>query len=71
MKIPVEYFQKINYHKRSIVSNLFAGIGLYHAINHEDSYLQAGCAVIFPSIYMGYQSFKNQDKIIDKIKSLI
>jgi hypothetical protein len=55
--------------RRPILSNLFVGIGIYHAIQNEDSGFQAVLAFIFPSSYIGYHSFKNYEKIKTEIKS--
>jgi len=47
--------------------NLFLGAGLCFAIENK-KYWEAPVVFIFPSIYVGYQSFKNRDIIIENIK---
>lgn len=53
--------------RRPILSNLFAGLGIYHAVYNEDSASQAVLAFIAPSVYVGYNSFKNYDKIKEEV----
>jgi hypothetical protein len=42
--------------------NVLLGAGLAYAIS-EEKYFQAPIAFIFPSIYVGYQTYKNREAI--------
>ncbi len=54
---------------RPVISNLFAGLGIYHAVYNEESPLQVPLALFFPSVYVGYHSLKNVDRIKEWIKT--
>jgi len=47
--------------------NIFLGAGLCFAIENEKNW-EIPIAILFPSIYIGYQSFKNRDTIISYVK---
>jgi hypothetical protein len=47
--------------------NILLGAGLCFAIENK-KYWEVPVVFIFPSIYIGYQSFKNRDIIIQNIK---
>lgn len=53
---------------RPVISNFLAGLGIYHALYKEESALQVPLAVVMPSVYVGYHSLKNVDKIKEWIK---
>jgi hypothetical protein len=42
--------------------NVLLGAGLAYAIS-EEKYVHAPVAIIFPSIYVGYQSYTNREAI--------
>lgn len=64
LKTVQEHFVKLSTNnRRPILSNLFAGVGIYHALYNEDSAAQAVLAFLVPSVYLGYHAFKNYDKI--------
>jgi hypothetical protein len=42
--------------------NVLLGAGLAYAIS-EEKYFQAPVAFVFPSVYVGYQSYKNREAI--------
>ena len=46
-----------------VIRNLFTGMGLYHSIYTEKDYYQIPLPILFPSIYIGYHSYKYSDKI--------
>lgn len=48
--------------------NILLGAGLCFAIENK-KYWEVPVAFIFPSIYVGYQSFKNRDNIISYVKN--
>lgn len=48
--------------------NILLGAGLCFAIENK-KYWETPVVFIFPSIYVGYQSFKNRDYIISNIKN--
>jgi len=49
--------------KRPMLSNFFAGLGMYHAIYNEDSTAQVILALFAPSMYIGYHSYKNYGRL--------
>lgn len=53
--------------RRGVVSNLFVGMGMAYALygNEKPKYYQLPIAYVAPSIYVGYHSYKNRQKIID------
>ena len=59
--------------QRGVISNLFAGMGMSYAIygNEKPKYLQVPIAYMFPSMYVGYHSYKNRQKIIDSLMASI
>lgn len=64
LKTVQEHFVKLSTNtRRPILSNLFAGVGIYHAVYNEDSGMQAVLAFLVPSVYVGYHSYKNYDRL--------
>lgn len=64
------FVHKVEYSslQRPVLSNLFAGFGLYYALNIKDSYLEAGMALTVPSVYFGYNLYKGSfDNVMNKI----
>jgi hypothetical protein len=57
-----------NHYIFSTTRNILLGAGLCFAIENK-KYWETPVAFIFPSIYVGYQSFKNRDNIISYIKN--
>jgi len=51
---------------RGIPSLLMAGGGIYHCLS-ENSYLKAGTAFMFPSLYTGYHLFKHRHSIENEV----
>ena len=49
--------------------NLLAGAGLCYSIENE-KYIHIPLTIFFPSIYAGYNLFKNKDDVIKVIKDL-
>jgi hypothetical protein len=56
-----------NYPKRSILSGLIAGGGIYYA-TEKRKYYQIPIAFLFPSIYTGYHLYKNKTVIHENLK---
>lgn len=52
---------------RNTISGIIMGISLLYILE-EKSKLHLPCVVLCPAIYMGYQSYKNRDRIRDFIK---
>ena len=50
---------RANITRRTFVSNLFLGAGLYYAIENE-KYWQIPLPLIHPSMYVGYHTYKNR-----------
>jgi hypothetical protein len=63
----VEYTTICGY---NTLRNLFCGIGLGYAFQNK-YYLHVPLIVIFPTPYIGYQSYKNRDNIINYVKEII
>lgn len=57
-----------NHYIFSTTRNILLGAGLCFAIENKN-YWEVPVAIIFPSIYVGYQSFKNRDNIISYVKN--
>jgi hypothetical protein len=66
-KISQDINLKVNTITRPFISNLFVGLGIYHAIYTEDDNWQIPLAIIAPSIYIGYHSYKYFDNIKEKL----
>lgn len=49
--------------------NLLAGAGLCYSIENE-KYIHIPLTIFFPSIYAGYNLFKNKDDVIKVVKDL-
>jgi hypothetical protein len=54
---------KLSSDKRPVISNLFMGAGIFHAIYTESDYWQIPLAIITPSAYTGYHIYKYRDNI--------
>jgi hypothetical protein len=50
------------------VRNVLLGAGLAYAIS-EEKYLHTPVIVVFPSIYVGYQSYKNREAIAGFVRT--
>jgi hypothetical protein len=48
--------------------NVLAGASLCYAIENE-KYIEIPLIIFFPSIYAGYNLFKNKDEVIKVVKS--
>lgn len=49
------------------VNGLCTGVGLYWA-TYNENYSHFPLCILFPCPYVGYQTFKNKDKIINMLK---
>lgn len=57
----LQYVDVIYY---SPIRSLLLGAGFAYAIN-EEKYHHVPLTLVFPSVYAGYQSYKNRDAIIN------
>ncbi len=58
---------KVTGKKRSVLSNFFMGVGIFHSIYTEEDKWQIPLAIFVPSGYIGYHTYKYFDKIKEQL----
>jgi hypothetical protein len=70
MSAPLNAARRFVMYHHTYISNLVMGAGFAYAISNEKP-LHLPVVYIFPSIYAGYQLFRNQDAIFEKVKKVL
>ena len=68
MRIKDVASKHINFTHYTPARNVMLGGGLAYAFS-EETYLHTPVVVVFPSIYAGYQAFKNRSRIAEFVRS--
>ena len=68
MRIKDVASKHINFTHYTPARNVMLGGGLAYAFS-EEKYLHTPVVIVFPSIYAGYQAFKNRSRIAEFVRN--
>ena len=62
--------QTITHYVFGSTRNVLAGAGISYALEHQ-KYVELPLVILFPSIYAGYNVYKNKEGVVQWIKQII